>query len=106
MTEADGTLTIALRGELDLAWAGEARAAFDAARSSTATAVRVDLTALDFVDSTGLRELVLLHQALVRSGRTLTCTPGGPAVQRVLAVSGLLDVLTFEDAATPPPTPT
>lgn len=95
LAEAGGTLTVALAGELDLAWAATVRDAFDAARASTAPTVVVDLGGLHFIDSTGLRELVILHQALLGVGRTLVCTPGGPAVQRVLGISGLLDVLPF-----------
>lgn len=99
VAEDGDTVIVTLAGELDLAWAADVRRAFDAACGSTLPAVRVDLGPLRFVDSTGLRELVILHQALAQAGRSLTFTPGGPAVQRVLEVSGLLDVLRVEPSS-------
>lgn len=98
VAEDDGTVTVTLAGELDLSRVDDVRRAFGEARASSLPAVHIDLGPLRFIDSTGLRELVVLHQALAPTGRRLTFAPGGPAVMRVLEVSGLLDVLRVEPA--------
>lgn len=59
----DGTVVIALTGELDMASAPELEEAIDRAIASAARSVIVDLRQLEFMDSTGIRLLVAAHKS-------------------------------------------
>src|SRR3954451_11795789 len=75
-------------GELDLATAPRLCALLDAARIQRVKRVVVDLTGVDFCDSTGLRALVGASTELrVGGGRlAIACLPGG-------AGSSLFDIV-------------
>ncbi|MFP5361432.1 MAG: STAS domain-containing protein [Thermoleophilia bacterium] len=91
--ERDGLHVIALRGELDLRAAGELEAALvplgDAAR------VCLDLTELEFIDSTGLATVIRAHQSLAAGGGALAvaCRDEG-SVRRTFETTGLMTLLT------------
>ena len=92
----DGTVSIALAGELDLAGASRLEARLEEIERDGPARLVVDLRRLVFIDSTGLR---LLLQAAARArerGCELVLRPGEPSVQRVFEVTGALDVLRFE----------
>ena len=88
------TLTVALDGELDFATALGVELRLEEAIRQ-ADRVVVDLSNLDFIDSTGLRTLLESHAAARREGVQLELVPGPEAVQRVFEVAGLLDELPF-----------
>ena len=52
--------------------------------------VVVDLSALSFIDSSGISELLRVHSTLDEQGRTLRVQNPSPAVYRVLEITGLL----------------
>ena len=83
---SNGRVLIAVSGEIDLATVGGLRDALDRAAG---TAVWIDLTDVEFMDSTGLTALVAAHQAI---DLTVICPGGGP-VHRAIEVSGLDEVL-------------
>jgi anti-sigma B factor antagonist len=97
-TEANGkTLIVKALGELDLASAEAFEKELDRALSQDGTRVVVDLAALEFIDSTGLRCLIRAAGAAsaheearleIYSGLT-------PPVERALEVSGLKERLPF-----------
>jgi anti-anti-sigma factor len=92
--------TLALGGELDIASAPILHAAI--ARISSAGSVgriTVDLSALIFIDSTGLAEIILTSQLCDRDGFELTLIPGPRAVQRLFEQTGLIDALPFSSAS-------
>lgn len=88
---ASGRVVLRLRGELDLvsSYALEARLQVV---DETADVV-IDLSELEFVDSTGLGVLVKTHQRLRREGRGLTLVAGSGQVSRLLTLTGLTDQL-------------
>jgi anti-sigma B factor antagonist/stage II sporulation protein AA (anti-sigma F factor antagonist) len=92
--ERDGRLVVTLRGELDLATAGDVEeAVLGPVRDGRH--VVLDLRELEFMDSSGVRVIVAAHGAAQDGDGRLTivrAAPGG-AVQRVLEISGLEDVL-------------
>jgi anti-sigma B factor antagonist len=93
----DGTVSIALAGELDLAGARQLEIRLDEVERANPARLVIDLERLAFIDSTGLR---LLLQAAARArerGCELLLRRGEPSVQRVFEVTGALDVLRFED---------
>jgi anti-anti-sigma factor len=76
-------------GDLDAATAGTLDAAFDDVVGGGARRVVVDLAAVTFLDSTGLRSLLRAAANLEGAGGTLRCAPLSPQVRRVLELSGL-----------------
>src|SRR5215204_727670 len=88
----DGKVVLVARGEIDLATVGGLRDALELAAGSGAQ-VWLDLSEVEFMDSTGLTALVSGHHAMNDGRRrfTIIC-PGGP-VRRALEVSGLHEVL-------------
>ncbi|MBI5104407.1 MAG: STAS domain-containing protein [Solirubrobacterales bacterium] len=98
--DRDAQLLVRLRGELDLATAPEVEdIVLPAARDGRH--VIVDLRALEFLDSSGVRVLVAAHAAAGEGGGRLSVVrgPAGGPVQRVLEISGLEGVLDLVDDA-------
>jgi anti-sigma B factor antagonist len=88
---------LAVRGEIDLATVSALREALGDAASQTGD-VWVDLTEVEFMDSTGLTALVAGHHVIGDDGRQLRIIcPGGGLVRRALEVSGLDEVLNVYD---------
>jgi anti-anti-sigma factor len=63
--------------------------------------VVVDLSGLEFMDSTGVRFLVEGRNTALERGVKLSLVNGGDAVHRVLTVSGVAAL--FEDGDEPDP---
>lgn len=87
-------VTVAPEGELDLAGEGRFEAAIQQALE-TALSLTIDLSALDFIDSSGLRVLVRLHNTAQRDGFSYTVVPGPPQVHRTFVLCGLDATLPF-----------
>lgn len=93
----DGTVSLALEGELDLAGAHQMEASLTAAEQNQPARLVVDLSRLQFIDSTGLRLLLQADARAKERGYELVLRPGEQAVQRVFEVTGALAILRFED---------
>ena len=92
---AEGILTLRPTGELDIATAGRLeRALLEAGERGNR--VVLDLEALEFIDSTGLRVIVRGVEAARRDGWELRLRPGPPPVQRVFEIAGVLGALPFD----------
>jgi len=92
----DDAVTISLQGELDLSSASRMEERFAAIDEQRPSRVVVDLGGLAFMDSTGLRALLLADELAREHNYELVLLPGQEAVQRVFEVTGALDVLRFE----------
>lgn len=92
----DGVARLALHGELDLASAPILEGSLLEVERQAPSRLVIDLSALQFMDSTGLRLLLAAHTRAQQNGVEMVLRPGEPAVQRVFDVSGALDVLRFE----------
>ena len=83
---------VAVRGEVDLATVTVLEEALDAAIRESEGAFILDLSAVDFIDSSGLHALLRARGLLGREDRSLgVICPPGPAL-RALEVSGIADV--------------
>jgi anti-anti-sigma factor len=89
--------TIRLTGELDLANADRLQHALEAAESTDAATIVLDLAGLTFMDSTGVQVLVGAHVRSRAVSDRLTVLRGPAAVQRVLQLSGVEPLLPFAD---------
>lgn len=87
-TRPDGRRTVvAVSGEIDLATVDRVERATAEALASTED-VALDLRAVTFIDSTGLRLLLELDDLALAGGRALTLLPGA-TVTRLLELTGL-----------------
>ena len=84
----DGRVVVAARGEIDLATVGALDAAVARALASDARDLWIDLTGVEFIDSTGLTAIVRAHKGLNDGRRLVVICPPGPA-RRAFEVSGL-----------------
>ena len=96
-----GVKVIAVAGELDIATAPGLCARLDATRIGRRPRLLVDLTDVDFCDSTGLRALLgAASEVRAHGGRfAMVCRPGGE-VARLLEIVGASEwTVVHEDAA-------
>ncbi len=91
------TFLIALSGDLDLSNAAKLEHVLREAARSDATETVVDLTHLQFIDSTGLQLLILADRNARADGRSFRLMRGSEVVQRVFDVCGVSDAFTFAD---------
>jgi anti-sigma B factor antagonist len=91
------SLLLSLQGELDLTSAPSFEREIHDAEASTAGRIVLDLSQLDFMDSTGLRALLQARERANASDRELALRRGPRQVQRVLELTKTVDVFTFED---------
>ena len=82
---------VVAEGEIDIASVPELEAALESAERSAAAAVVLDLSRVTFIDSSGIRALVECAGRDSSGGR-FSIVPG-PAVDRVIDVTGLRDRL-------------
>ncbi|MEA2152324.1 MAG: anti-sigma factor antagonist [Solirubrobacteraceae bacterium] len=94
-----GCLT--LSGELDLATVPRAQAAVDAALARGARTLILDLSAVSFIDSSGLRLFIVLHQRATAEGWRLSLIRPQERAMTVFRVSGLEENLPFAESARP-----
>ena len=83
--------TIALTGELDPHTAPLLQGAIDQLLDGGSTDLVLDLRALGFVDSSGLRVLISAQSQLAGQGGTLTLHAPSETVRRLLEITGLID---------------
>lgn len=88
--EVDDTVTVTVEGEVDASnCAGLRDVLGQLATAERALEVHLDLARLDFVDSSGLRVLLVAQLALQQRGGSLRIVAASRAVERLLEVTGL-----------------
>jgi anti-sigma B factor antagonist len=92
------THVVSLCGELDLANASTAEAALDASLEADGARVVVDMSKLEFIDSTGIALLVAALAHNDAEERVRFVPSGSPAVSRVLELTGLAERLPMAEA--------
>ena len=99
-SQEQDAVRIALSGELDMSSAllfdDELKRIED---SDDADTIVLDLRALKFVDSTGLRLILSAHARARRRGRRLRIVQGSDAVKRIFRLTGMRDRLDIVDAS-------
>jgi anti-anti-sigma factor len=94
---------VTARGELDIETAGALSEQLDALVERGARLVVLDASALEFVDSSGLRAIVSAANDLQASGGRLFIEGMSPAMARLLELSGLIDRFRRDDTPSEPP---
>jgi anti-sigma B factor antagonist len=93
----DGSVrTIELVGECDLQMFPDVTELFSESLNNGNSAVRIDLRRLTFIDSSGIRALLLAVQEAQGRPAKLTIVPGPPNVMSVFELVGLQDAFPFE----------
>ncbi len=95
----DGRVTVALTGELDLSSVGKVEEALRRAEADPPALLVLDLSELNFLDSTGLRCVVTADERAREQGRRLVIVRGPDAVQRVFSITRLEERLEMVDDA-------
>lgn len=88
-------LVVRPRGELDLATVPRLAEATAQVVGGEVSRLVLDLGGLDFMDSSGLRHVIVEHDRAGREGYELVILPGPPAVQRVFDIARLTPHLPF-----------
>jgi anti-sigma B factor antagonist len=92
----NGTARLTVLGEIDLAVRDSFRDVLDYAIDSSADAVEVDLAGVEYLDSSGCQSLVAAHRRAAARDLSLQVVEMSDAVQRILALTDLLDMLTTD----------
>lgn len=90
--------TLAVCGELDLASRPEFAEAVERIDTTALEGIALDLSAVTFLDSTGIHAVVALHERCQERDVALRIVPGPSRVQRVFSLCGLIDSLPFISA--------
>jgi anti-anti-sigma factor len=105
------TALVALRGELDLVSVSKVAEVFDDLEASAAGVrhIVLDLRGLSFMDVPGLRELLKRNESARDNQHNLAVVRGTDAIQRLLALTGVDEMLVLvddpDDLVPPPETP-
>jgi anti-sigma B factor antagonist len=84
---------VAPAGELDIATAGTLERTLLEAEHGDAETIVLDLSGLEFIDSTGLRLVIDANERCGGPGGRLRLIAGAPAVERLLDLVGLRERL-------------
>lgn len=93
-----GHAVVTATGELDLYTAPRLQTALAGLLRDQVDRIVVDLSGVEFCDSTGMNVLLAAMKRLKEQGGTLELAAPRPAVKRILQVTGLDTVFTVTDA--------
>lgn len=88
-TVGEGSHTLHVNGELDLASAGQLETSIAELCTDGATQVVLEMAELSFMDSTGLRSLLVSQELCTVNDCVLLLGTLSPQVERLLDVSGV-----------------
>jgi anti-sigma B factor antagonist len=92
-----GTSVVRLRGDLDMEGAPVLERELIALTSGPVSTIFVDLTGLEFVDSTGLQCLLRATEHARQNGHTLQFRRGSGQVEGVMRLTRVAESLPFAD---------
>jgi len=97
---AGPTVTVELVGELDIATADTLRRVLlDLVVAQAERTVVLDLSELEFVDSTGLSVFIDAHKRLVSEGGSLRLYGPRPGVSKVMSITGVSQLIPVDGTA-------
>ncbi len=88
---------VALRGEIDVDTADGIDEAVSLARLAGHSCLVLDLSGVTFLDSQGIKALVVAHQAMAAAGGGLVLRGPRRQVRTILEITGLGEVMSVED---------
>ncbi|MGW2539903.1 STAS domain-containing protein [Kitasatospora sp. NPDC001574] len=81
-----------LKGDIDMGVAGPLHRLLQQALSRSETGLDLNMSGVDFCDSSGLNTLLRLRSEARAEGRTVAITDAGPQLRRLLAVTETADL--------------
>jgi anti-sigma B factor antagonist len=96
--DTSGCLVVRLAGEMDLASSPRLRETLLRLLNRTDLSVVIDLSALDFIDSTGLSALIAGARRATALGRDYALAAPQPRIRKVFDVTGIGQVIPVHDA--------
>ena len=93
--ERSGELVVRLSGDLDLAALTAVDIALAQAQADGNRSVQVDLRGLEFIDSTGIRLLLMAQERAEEKGGQFCIIRGSERIQRIFALTDLDQRLRF-----------
>ena len=96
-TSQDGTGRVAVTGELDIATAPQLERALETQLAAGAGEIVLDLRGVTFIDSSGLRVVLVASRSAASEGRRLIVVPGDGQVLRVIRLAQVEDRLDLGD---------
>ena len=93
----EGLVQVVLRGELDLSTVGKVEEELGRVEGDEPKLLVLDLSGLNFLDSTGLRLMVTAHQRAEKERRRLVIVKGPETVHRVFTITKLDEKLEMVD---------
>jgi anti-anti-sigma factor len=88
---------VALAGELDLATADGVQRELERVEATDARSIILDLSGVTFMDSNGVRPMLRAHARSRADSERLTMLRGPGAIERVLDLTAVADLLPFAD---------
>jgi anti-anti-sigma factor len=85
----DGWLTLEVKGEIDLATVGDLESAIDEVLANGEQGLVVDLNSSSFMDSTGLKALVMADRRFGEAGRGFAVAISSGPISRLIDLSGV-----------------
>jgi anti-sigma B factor antagonist len=92
-----GVVLVRLTGEVDVATSPELDQRLLEVSTGEHSHLLIDLSEVEFMDSTGLASIVRAQYSADANGHRLSLRRGSPQVQRLFEITGLVDRVTFED---------
>lgn len=86
---------VALAGELDIVSAGELQETLESVIEEGSDTIRLDLSGLTFIDSTGLSSFIAAHKAAEERGSSLEFAGVSAQTRRLMDVTKLSELFTF-----------
>ena len=91
------TIVVVAQGEIDLSTARQLAKEFDELLDAGFARVMLDLRAVDFIDSTGLRAILDMSAKSLRNGIDFALIDGSDQTRRLFEVTGATAELRFLD---------
>lgn len=99
VSEAEAGLSVvALAGEIDMASSAELERQLGALEGAEGFQVVVDLAGLTFIDSSGIRALVVAAKAIESRGGTVLLAAPSPNIERVFVTVHLSEVIPVRES--------
>jgi anti-anti-sigma factor len=97
MQSDDARVVFSLAGELDLHEAKRLSAAMSEVLTGSVTAIEVDARKLTFIDSAGIRAVLVARADAERIGVGFKLWGASPAVRRIMKIAGVEDLMSDGD---------
>lgn len=96
ISESGGKVIAALNGRLDTAASQQFAADMLPLIDNASKTIVLDCSELEFISSSGLRQLLALRKESIAAGGDIVVTNVSEAVKQVFAITGFYSLFTFE----------